>query len=98
MLKNVGLSFASTYKHSFDDTRVANVDVPTHMFHQVGLKFKFGAKDTDNDGIIDKEDACPDVAGLPQFNGCPDSDLDGIQDSADACPTEAGFARIKRLS
>ena len=92
--KNVGLSFASTYKHSFDDTRVANVDVPTHMFHQVGLKFKFGAKDTDNDGIIDKEDACPDVAGLAQFNGCPDTDLDGIQDSADACPTEAGLPEL----
>lgn len=92
--KNVGLTFASTYKHSFDDTRVANVDVPTHMFHQAGLKFKFGAKDTDGDGIIDKEDACPEVAGLAQFNGCPDTDLDGIQDSADTCPTEAGLPEL----
>ena len=46
------------------------------------LKFQFGAKDKDNDGIIDKEDSCPDVAGLAAFQGCPDSDGDGIQDSA----------------
>ncbi|MEY2703259.1 MAG: OmpA family [Bacteroidota bacterium] len=88
--KNVGLSFSSTYKHSYDDTRVANADIPTHVFHQAGFKFKFGAKDTDNDGIIDKEDSCPTVAGLEAFKGCPDSDLDGIQDSEDTCPTEAG--------
>lgn len=88
--KNVGLSFSSTYKHSFDDTRVANADIPTHVFHQAGIKFKFGAKDTDNDGVIDKEDSCPTVAGLEAFKGCPDTDLDGIQDSEDTCPTEAG--------
>ena len=88
--KNVGLSFSSTYKYSFDDTRVAKADVPTHVFHQAGIKFKFGAKDTDNDGVIDKEDSCPTVAGLEAFKGCPDSDLDGIQDSEDTCPTEAG--------
>jgi len=88
--KNVGLSFSSTYKHSFDDTRVANADIPTHVFHQAGIKFKFGAKDTDNDGVIDKEDSCPTVPGLEAFKGCPDTDLDGIQDSEDTCPTEAG--------
>ena len=88
--KNVGLSFSSTYKYSFDDTRVAKADVPTHVFHQAGIKFKFGAKDTDNDGVIDKEDSCPTVAGVEAFKGCPDTDLDGIQDSEDACPTEAG--------
>lgn len=93
--KNVALTYAATYKHSFDDTRVPNVDVPTHIFHQAGLKFRFGAKDTDNDGIIDKDDACPEVPGLAQFNGCPDSDLDGIQDSQDSCPTEAGLAELQ---
>jgi hypothetical protein len=54
--------------------------------------FKFGGKDTDGDGIYDKDDACPEVAGLAQFNGCPDTDGDGIQDSEDACPEVAGLA------
>jgi outer membrane protein OmpA-like peptidoglycan-associated protein len=89
-MKNVAFTIASTYKTSFDDNRVGNVDIPTHFFHQAGLRFQFGAKDKDDDGIIDAEDACPEVKGLAAFKGCPDTDLDGIQDSADACPEEAG--------
>ena len=88
--KNVALTLGSTLKYGFDDNRVANSDVPTHIFHQAGLKFQFGAKDRDNDGIIDKDDACPDVPGLAAFQGCPDTDGDGIQDSADACIDEVG--------
>ena len=88
--KNVALTLGSTLKYGFDDARVANSDVPTHIFHQAGLKFQFGAKDRDNDGIIDKDDACPDVPGLAAFQGCPDTDGDGIQDSADACIDEIG--------
>ena len=92
--ENVGLQFQSTYKHSFDDNRVANLDVPTHIQHFAGITFKFGGKDTDGDGIYDKDDACPDVAGLKAFNGCPDTDGDGIQDSEDACPNEAGSIEL----
>jgi OmpA-OmpF porin, OOP family len=88
--KNVALTLGSTLKYGFDDTRVVDNDVPTHIFHHAGLKFQFGAKDRDDDGIIDNEDACPDVPGLAAFQGCPDTDLDGIQDSADACPNDAG--------
>jgi len=89
-VKNVALTLGSTLKYGFDDNRVANADMPTHIFHQAGLKFQFGAKDRDDDGVIDVEDTCPDVKGLAAFQGCPDTDLDGIQDSADACPEEAG--------
>ena len=92
--ENVGLQFQSTYKHSFDDNRVADLDVPTHIQHFAGLTFKFGGKDTDGDGIYDKDDACPEVAGLPEFKGCPDTDKDGIQDSADACPDDKGLAEF----
>ena len=92
--ENVGLQFQSTYKHSFDDTRVANLDVPSHIQHFAGITFKFGGKDTDGDGIYDKDDACPEVAGLPEFKGCPDTDKDGIQDSADSCPDVAGLAEF----
>jgi OmpA-OmpF porin, OOP family len=53
------------------------------------------AKDTDKDGISDKEDKCPDVPGLKQFQGCPDTDGDGIVDSEDACPKDKGTAEMK---
>lgn len=92
--ENVGLTLQSTYKHSFDDSRMPNVDVATHLQHFAGLTFKFGAKDTDNDGIYDKDDACPTVAGLKQFNGCPDTDGDGIADAKDSCPDVAGLAEF----
>ena len=92
--EQVGLQFQSTYKHSFDDNRTPNADIPTHIQHFAGLTFKFGGKDTDGDGIYDKDDACPEVAGLPEFKGCPDTDKDGIQDSEDACPEEAGTKEL----
>jgi hypothetical protein len=37
------------------------------MLHPISAycrSYKFGGKDTDGDGIYDKDDACPDVAGL----------------------------------
>jgi OOP family OmpA-OmpF porin len=56
-------------------------------------------KDTDGDGIIDNEDACPEEPGIatddPSTNGCPaplDTDGDGIIDDEDACPEEPGIA------
>ena len=90
MSEQVGVSLQSTYKHSFDDSRIAGSDLPSHMQHFAGLIFKFGGKDTDGDGIYDREDACPEVAGLKQFKGCPDTDGDGIVDASDACPEVAG--------
>src|SRR5690606_1373456 len=86
--ENIGLTLQSSYKHAFEDY------LNTHFQHSAGLSIKFGGKDTDGDGIYDKDDACPDVPGLAAFNGCPDSDGDGIEDSKDECPTEAGTAAI----
>ncbi|PWK20410.1 OmpA family protein [Xanthomarina spongicola] len=86
--ENIGFSFQSTYKHAFEDY------LSSHFQHTAGLKFKFGGKDTDGDGIYDREDACPEVAGLAEFNGCPDTDGDGIEDSKDDCPNEAGLAEF----
>jgi OmpA-OmpF porin, OOP family len=63
--------------------------------HQIGLKFNLGkAKDTDGDGISDKKDICPDVAGKIEFMGCPDSDNDGVKDSEDKCPQVAGLKEL----
>jgi outer membrane protein OmpA-like peptidoglycan-associated protein len=50
-------------------------------------------KDRDKDGVPDSLDVCPDVAGLPQFNGCPDTDGDGIPDKDDKCPNQRGVAK-----
>lgn len=49
--------------------------------------------DTDGDGLIDKYDQCPSVAGNPNAYpnpGCPDADGDGYDDASDACPTVYG--------
>ena len=94
--ETVGLELATKYKKSFGD-RVdyyGVIDSPSHFQHTLGLIFKFGGKDTDGDGIYDKDDACPEVAGLKQFNGCPDTDGDGIVDASDACPEVAGLAAL----
>jgi hypothetical protein len=62
-------------------------------YGMVGLNFLLrGAPDRDHDGISDKKDACPDVAGLKALNGCPDADGDGITDGEDRCPDVAGKA------
>ena len=95
--ENIGLSLESSYKKSFGDREEANgttPDAPSHFQHTAGLTFKFGGKDTDGDGIYDKDDACPEVAGLKQFNGCPDTDGDGIVDGSDACPDVFGLAAL----
>jgi len=93
----VGFSLETTYKTSFGDRTTVDIYepvAPSHFQHTAGIVFQFGGKDTDGDGIYDKDDACPDVAGLKQFNGCPDTDGDGIIDGSDACPTEFGLAAL----
>jgi outer membrane protein OmpA-like peptidoglycan-associated protein len=81
---NIGLTVQTGYKHAFEDYGVK------HWQHLAGIAVKFGGTDTDGDGVYDKDDACPEVAGLEAFNGCPDADGDGIEDSKDSCPNEAG--------
>ena len=46
--------------------------------------------DKDGDGVLDKDDTCPDVAGSKTAAGCPDADMDGVADAEDRCPSEAG--------
>ena len=48
--------------------------------------------DTDGDGVLDVNDACPAVQGPAVNNGCPDTDGDGVPDPSDTCPTVAGPA------
>lgn len=52
-------------------------------------------KDTDNDGLADDRDACPDqpedMDGFQDEDGCPEDDNDGdnIPDAQDKCPDQA---------
>lgn len=57
--------------------------------------YRFGDKDADKDGVVDKCDACVNEAGLPKFQGCPDTDGDGVPDKSDECPTVAGPIGLK---
>ncbi len=57
--------------------------------------YRFGDKDTDKDGVVDKCDLCVNEMGLPKFQGCPDTDGDGVPDKDDACPTLAGPIGLK---
>ncbi len=85
---NIGLNVESKYKHTFES------NIVQHFQHSAGIVVQFGGTDTDGDGIYDKDDACPEVFGLAEFNGCPDSDNDGVIDSEDACPETAGLASL----
>jgi outer membrane protein OmpA-like peptidoglycan-associated protein len=54
-------------------------------------------RDSDNDGITDDKDKCPNQAGVAKYEGCPvpDSDKDGINDDNDKCPTVSGLAKYQ---
>jgi len=63
--------------------------------HSLGLAYRFGkARDTDGDGVADKDDQCPEEAGPAENNGCPwgDTDADGVNNNDDMCPNEYGYA------
>ncbi|GAA0713789.1 OmpA family protein [Aquimarina litoralis] len=93
LTENLALNLQTTYKHVFEDYEIGNYP-PTHFQHSAGLTFAFGGKDTDGDGVFDKDDECIDVPGLAEFNGCPDTDGDGITDAKDDCPDVAGTAEF----
>lgn len=102
---NIGLTYSTTYKHSFKDY------LTKHFQHALGLSINFGGEpdepeiieeimedviiDSDGDGIEDNLDRCPKVPGVASNNGCPqpvevDSDGDGLLDSVDDCPKIKG--------
>ncbi|MDY0184568.1 MAG: thrombospondin type 3 repeat-containing protein, partial [Desulfuromonadaceae bacterium] len=72
---------------------------PNSLLYQTGLVFFFGKgvqRDSDGDGVLDKDDKCPNTPAGVQVDkyGCPlDSDGDGVLDHMDKCPnTPKGVA------
>lgn len=67
-----------------------------YLQYSAGLVFKLKKPaDTDNDGVADKKDKCPDTPRnvVVTAQGCPvDTDNDGVPDYLDACPTLPGSA------
>lgn len=84
LTKSFGIQISSSFVKTKEETGI------THLRHRAGLYIGFGTNDSDGDGIINRKDKCPDVAGLPEFFGCPDTDGDGIIDKEDKCPDQAG--------
>jgi len=65
----------------------------------LGLSYLFGGKtpDSDNDGIADKVDSCPDTPAnvTVDARGCPvDSDKDRVFDGIDQCPNTPRGAKV----
>ncbi len=94
--ERLGINLMTKYTYMWNDELDNRVD-PADKFQDqalmttIGLTYNFSAKkDTDNDGVVDKEDKCPTVFGLAKFAGCPDTDADGVEDSKDECPKTPG--------
>lgn len=64
-----------------------------HLPSVVYLK-RIAPEDSDDDGVADNMDDCPEEAGVKALNGCPDTDGDGVADKEDACPELAGDASM----
>jgi len=61
----------------------------------IGYVYRISSLDSDDDGILNKNDKCPSDAGPAATGGCPDTDMDGVVDGEDACPAVAGPASTK---
>jgi outer membrane protein OmpA-like peptidoglycan-associated protein len=63
--------------------------------YAVGVPGRGGEKDSDTDGVPDRQDRCPrdpeDLDGFQDEDGCPeaDNDRDGVPDDDDECPDDA---------
>ncbi|MFO0550630.1 MAG: OmpA family protein [Polyangiaceae bacterium] len=88
--ESIFIGFRAGFAIGFEQTKVKTAPPP---------KPPEPPKDDDKDGILNVDDACPQVPGVahpdPAKNGCPppkDTDGDGIIDDIDACVTVAGVA------
>lgn len=83
----------NVFLHDPDDA-VLRDQVQNTVLVTAGLQFSLGGspRDSDLDGVADREDRCPDTPRLAQVTegGCPiDTDRDGVYDGLDRCDTTA---------
>jgi len=99
---NIVATANATYNRTFSDGidgrggsfDADGIDHDDFMVYSVGIKIGINkTKDSDGDGINDRDDLCPNKYGT-SFWGCPDSDGDGVEDNEDACPNEPGRAAL----
>jgi outer membrane protein OmpA-like peptidoglycan-associated protein/opacity protein-like surface antigen len=73
-----------------DLSKFDNRDFRGYVEPSIGLTYVIAkVKDSDNDGVSDKKDNCPDTPlnAMVDANGCPlDGDGDGVYDGLDNCP------------
>lgn len=75
-----------------DKGKDGNIGVEAGLLYRIG-----GAKDTDGDGVSDKNDKCPNTpTGVKvDESGCPvDTDKDGVADHLDKCPNTPAGVRV----
>ena len=97
--RNLGIAYAY-------DFTLSNLNKGSKGSHEFVLTIRFkGKKDTDEDGIDDDEDECPEEPGTEENNGCPeeeeeeedkddpeaDTDKDGVKNKDDKCPEVPGL-------
>ncbi len=103
MADNAYINWQSEFRYSLEEDR-------NNLHHGIGFTFLIGGKkeiekmvemeeeamiDSDNDGLEDDIDLCPQIFGPKELKGCPDRDDDGIPDYRDNCPSIAGLAVFK---
>ena len=97
----VGLEIGSTLNMPMNDSwdGADNGYNDLYLQHNAGLVFKLRKpKDSDNDGVPDRKDKCPDTPTMAKVDaqGCPlDSDGDKAADYLDKCPTLAGKENLE---
>jgi len=70
--------------------RISNEENRDNIMAGIGYIYRISSVDSDNDGIVNRDDRCPNLPGPAATGGCPDTDMDGIIDTDDKCPTEVG--------
>jgi len=93
----VSIVFKETFMYSDYDNLEYETEKHQDLYlqHSLGMVFSIGkAKDTDSDGISNRNDLCPEIAGLELYKGCPDTDGDGVADSEDNCPKVKGLKNL----
>ena len=97
----LGLNYKNAILAYSYDFIISDIGAYSRGSHEILLAYQFKKDepeapkveedlDRDGDGILDKDDLCPDTPGLKEFKGCPDTDGDGVFDNIDDCPKTVG--------